>query len=192
MELEKNLSKTEKKLSELIKERIAQVEKPEIILVSKQGYTILEAEARAAGFPAAMKLKEFEKMPIKTVEFLRGIFAVTSKDEYWKAEKEWNEKTYDQKAEVLSEVKRTATEELECNACGWLRLKLTQGFFDKLTPLEKKAVSSAQRAKFKIIPGALYTEQTLLFRGLEMTSNFLPKIHDICVKYKLYQSSKIN
>ena len=89
-------------------------------------------------------------------------------------------------SKVISEVKRTATEDLDCDACKWLTAGFTATISSKLTKGEKKSIQSAQRNGFKILKGGQYFEYIVEYQGKVFTSNCLIKIHDICIKYNMY------
>ena len=86
--------------------------------------------------------------------------------------------------EVLSEVKRVATRTMSCAACDWMQKQDQKTFISQLTAEEQKTVRSAARNGFKIIKGNHYMSHVLKYKGTIMRSNFLPKIHDILLKYK--------
>lgn len=88
---------------------------------------------------------------------------------------------------VLSEFTKTAKESMPCEACRWLKTAMNPSFMKQLTPKEVLLVQKAAQKNFMIIKGMRYVTQEIEFRGKVWTSNFMPKIHDLCIKYGVYE-----
>lgn len=92
--------------------------------------------------------------------------------------------------EVISEIQKYAKTKMTCNACEWLKTAMSTEFFNKLTPDEQKSVTKAAKNKYMIMPGQQYWEYVTKYGKKEFTTAVLIKIHDICIKYKVYHYLK--
>jgi hypothetical protein len=52
---------------------------------------------------------------------------------------------------------------------------------------EKRAIIRARRNKWRIQRGQKYMRQAVIWEGVFCTFKAIPEMHDICVKYDLYQ-----
>jgi len=52
---------------------------------------------------------------------------------------------------------------------------------------EKRDIIRARRNKWRIQPGQKYLRQAIIFEGRMDTFRAIPAMHDICIKYDLYQ-----
>jgi len=52
---------------------------------------------------------------------------------------------------------------------------------------EKRAIIKARRNNWKIQPGQRYIRQAVVWEGRLGTFKAIPEMHDICVKYDLYE-----
>ncbi len=125
-----------------------------------------------------MMTDDIKENLIKAIDLLKTKPAFTQEDVPVKKPK--------LKLEVLSEKKRTATKAINCDACGWLKVAMTNEIYSKLTDDEQISVRKAYKNKYKIIKGQQYYEHKTKYAGKKHTAKFLLKIHLICVKYKLY------
>ena len=88
--------------------------------------------------------------------------------------------------EVLSESRPVAKKDHDCNACEWLN---NSGYANEgdLTPDEWKVYQLAESKEFKVKKGEIYIRQNNKFDGEVYTFKAIPAIHDICIKYDLYE-----
>ncbi len=88
--------------------------------------------------------------------------------------------------EILSETNPVARKEHDCLACDWLN---KSGYANEadLTPSEWQAYQLAESDCFKIKKGDIYVRQNNKFDGEVYTFKAIPAIHDICIKYDLYE-----
>jgi len=88
---------------------------------------------------------------------------------------------------INSNVVKTANKTIKCDASSWLKIKLTEEIFNKMTDQEKKDVLVAKRNKFMIVKGDQYIRQFGTYDGKTYVSKFIQPINDICNKYNFYQ-----
>lgn len=88
---------------------------------------------------------------------------------------------------IKSNVVKTATKTIKCDASTWLKIKLTDKIFNQMTEEEQKAVIHAKRNDFMIVKHDQYIRQFGTYNGKTYVSKFIQRINDICHKYKLYQ-----
>lgn len=86
--------------------------------------------------------------------------------------------------EVIFESTPIARKDHDCMACEWVR---HSGIFEYLTFAEKKAVVRAKRNMYKIKKGQIYIRQFNSDCGDKWTFKAIPEMHDICLKYDLYE-----
>jgi len=74
-----------------------------------------------------------------------------------------------------------------CDACDWIVNGDLYETFHCCTWEEKKDIIRARRNKWRIHPGQKYLRQAMKWEGEMTTFKAIPEMHDICVKYDLYQ-----
>lgn len=77
---------------------------------------------------------------------------------------------------------------LPCDACMWLKIRMTKALFDSMTKSEQRSILRAQKHKYRIMPGQKYVHETGFYRGKAYESNYLEAIHQINMKYGFYQT----
>jgi len=87
-------------------------------------------------------------------------------------------------ATVLSEKMPIAKKDHQCDACIWLS---EGGLPFGITISEMKMFIKARRDKFKIKKGMKYIKQANLFGGEFCCFKARPEIHEICLKYDIYE-----
>jgi hypothetical protein len=86
---------------------------------------------------------------------------------------------------VISESRPTARKEHDCGACEWLLAYGVNGMGYSFSELRE--VVKAKRNNWKIMKGQKYVRQTNTFEGQLYTFKVIPEIHNICLKYNLYE-----
>lgn len=88
--------------------------------------------------------------------------------------------------EILSETTPVANKDHECDACEWLN---NSGYANEgdLTEGEWKDYQLAESNGFKVKKGEKYVKQNNKFDGDIYTFKAIPAIHNICLKYDLYE-----
>jgi len=74
-----------------------------------------------------------------------------------------------------------------CQASDWI---LYGDFWETLRCCnwdEKRDIVRAKRNNYRIQPGQQYLRQAIVFEGRMETFRAIPAMHDICIKYDLYQ-----
>lgn len=77
-----------------------------------------------------------------------------------------------------------AKKDYDCDACEWLSASI--GDFN-MTYQEAKQYIKAKRNGFMIKKGQLYKKQFMKADGEVYTFRAIPEIHNICLKYDLYE-----
>lgn len=86
--------------------------------------------------------------------------------------------------EILSESRPVAKIQHDCEACTWL---LQSGICGMgYTRPELRVISKARKNNWKIVPGQKYTRQNNKQCGEIYTFKAITEVHDICIKYDLY------
>ena len=86
---------------------------------------------------------------------------------------------------VLSESRPIARKEHECMACDFILASGINGFGYSFSELS--LIVKAKRKGYKISKGDKYIRQNNVFDGELYTFKAIPEMHDICVKYELYE-----
>jgi hypothetical protein len=76
-----------------------------------------------------------------------------------------------------------AKKDYVCNACEWLFESELTGF----SIAEYRAMVKARRNRYMIKKGQEYLRQANVCGGDFMVFRAIPEIHDICLKYDMYQ-----
>ncbi len=87
--------------------------------------------------------------------------------------------------ELLSESNPKARKDDNCMACDWIINTDLQDI--PLTFADLRLIVKAGRSGWKIRKGDMYLKQPVKFEGEIRTFRAIPEIHDICIKYDLYQ-----
>jgi hypothetical protein len=85
---------------------------------------------------------------------------------------------------VLSQSTPIAKKEHGCDACTWL---INGGYPEGMSISEWRSVVRAKRNKWKIKAGQKYIRQTGIYEGDFYCSKSIPEIHEICLKYDIYE-----
>lgn len=85
---------------------------------------------------------------------------------------------------VLKESTPTARVDHDCMASDFILNQGIDGF--GYTFSEFRAIAKAKKSNFKILKGDKYMKQTNKQHGDIYTFKAIPAMHDICVKYDLY------
>lgn len=88
-------------------------------------------------------------------------------------------------ARVISDNTRKSRKDHNCCACEWL-LNYGLGQVD-FTFAEYRTIAKAKRNKWRVKKGETYLSQCNVQDGDIQTIKAIPAIHDLCVKYDLYQ-----
>lgn len=86
---------------------------------------------------------------------------------------------------VLSESTPTARKEHDCMACDFVFSHGIDGYGHSFA--EKRALVKARKNAFKIKKGKKYIKQNNVLDGEFYTFKAIPEMHDICLKYGLYE-----
>ena len=89
--------------------------------------------------------------------------------------------------QVSEEVIRKARKQYDCMACEWLDSMPRYELGEFLSYREARAFVRAREKKFKILKGEKYIHQTRKFEGQLYSFRAIPEIHEICLKYEIYQ-----
>lgn len=81
----------------------------------------------------------------------------------------------------------TAKKIHDCDASLWIVNGDLHETFRCCTWEEKKDIIRAKRNGWKIQPGQKYLRQAVVFEGRMSTFKAIPEMHDICVKYDIYE-----
>jgi len=87
---------------------------------------------------------------------------------------------------ILSNKIRLAAKDYQCNACEWMNESLCD-VIDEMSFSEKRSIVNAKRNKMMVTKGRKYVYQTGIYDGSFYTFRAIPEIHDICIKYSLYE-----
>ena len=87
--------------------------------------------------------------------------------------------------EILSETKPKARKDYNCMACEWFN---NSGYIaeEELTKEELAAYKKAEDSNFEIKKGEEYIRQNNKYDGEIYTFRAIPEMHEICIKYDLY------
>ena len=85
--------------------------------------------------------------------------------------------------QVLSEQTPIAKKQHTCNACEFINESWGDAYF---TISELRLIVSARRNGYKIVKGQRYIKQNNVCDGEFYTFKAIPEMHDICLKYDLY------
>ena len=99
---------------------------------------------------------------------------------------------YQKEVDQAKTVTRIAKEDIPCDACQWLKIKINPLLRSKLTAKEAQIVGLVEANNWKIKKGQAYTEEAGTWRGKPYQSRYFKSVHDICTKYGLYSSNAIN
>lgn len=82
----------------------------------------------------------------------------------------------------------TAKKDYDCMACEWIDHDLRDIIqSNNFTFTELRAIATAKENNWKILKGQRYGRQAMVSDGEFYLFKFIPEIHEICVKYDLYE-----
>lgn len=81
----------------------------------------------------------------------------------------------------------TARKLYSCMASEWIVNGDLHETFRCCTWEEKKDIIRARRNNWQIHPGQKYLRQAMIWEGMLGTFRAIPEMHNICVKYDLYE-----
>lgn len=74
-----------------------------------------------------------------------------------------------------------------CMASDWIVNGDLYEIFRGCTREERRAIVKARRNRWSIQPGQIYVRQAMVWDGRMGTFKAIPEMHDICLKYDLYE-----
>lgn len=88
---------------------------------------------------------------------------------------------------VIHETKQKARKNYHCDSSGYLLDLYSQGIDTKFTFTEMRAMVEARQSNCTIFKGETYIRQFNGDGGDTCVWRAKPEIHEICIKYKLYE-----